>query len=213
MLAVLVPELKVAPMLYTDLVNKLINALRCLPGVGPRSAQRMAFHLLEHGRENGVALAAVLNQALTEIGHCRRCRTFSETEFCSLCLNPHRDHSILCVVETPADVVAIEQTNSYRGLYFVLMGHLSPIDGIGPNEIGIADFTQLLDREVIAEAILATNPTVEGEATAHYLAEIIKRRKIKCTQIAHGIPVGGELEYLDANTLTRALYGRIEILD
>lgn len=200
-------------MLYTDLVNKLINALRCLPGVGPRSAQRMAFHLLEHGRESGTNLAAVLNQALTEIGRCRRCRTFSETEFCSLCLNPRRDSSILCIVETPADVIALEQTNSYRGFYFVLMGHLSPIDGIGPDEIGVTELVQLLDRETIAEVILATNPTVEGEATAHYLAEIIKNRKIKCTRIAHGIPVGGELEYLDSNTLTRAMNGRLEVLD
>ena len=198
-------------MLYTDLVNRLINALRCLPGVGPKSAQRMAFYLLKYGRESGMTLATTLNQALNEVGHCRRCRTFSETELCNLCLNSHRDAGLLCVVETPADVIAIEQTRGYSGLYFVLMGHLSPIDGIGPNEIGIPELVRLLEREVITEVILATNPTVEGEATAHYLVEIIRARKIKCTRLAHGIPLGGELEYLDSNTLARALSGRMEV--
>ena len=151
-------------MSYTDLVNKLINALRCLPGVGPRSAQRMAFYLLEHGKESGLNLATTLSQALNDIGHCQRCRNFSENELCSMCLNPRRDANLLCIVETPADVVAIEQTKSYSGLYFVLMGHLSPIDGIGPDEIGITQLLQLLNQN-ISEVILATNPTIEGEAT------------------------------------------------
>jgi len=197
-------------MSYTDLVNKLITALRCLPGVGPRSAQRMAFYLLENGKEHGLTLATTLNQALNNIDHCQRCRNFSENEFCNLCVNPKRDAHLLCIVETPADVIAIEQTQSYNGLYFVLMGHLSPIDGIGPDEIGITQLLTILNQE-ITEVILATNPTVEGEATAHYLAEIIKNRRIKCSRIAHGIPIGGELEYMDTMTLAQALRGRLEI--
>jgi recombination protein RecR len=200
-------------MYYTALIDKLVLALRCLPGVGPKSAQRMAFYLLEQGKEQGLVLAKVLEQALSQIGHCHRCRTFSETPLCNICCNPRRDSSLLCIVETPADIVAIEQTNKYSGLYFVLMGHLSPLDGIGPNEIGIKNLATLLTSEPIQEAILATNPTVEGEATAHYLAELIKSKNIKCTRIAYGIPMGGELEYIDSNTLGRALNGRIEMVD
>ncbi|EKE01599.1 MAG: recombination protein RecR [uncultured bacterium] len=200
-------------MLYTQLIDKLINSLRCLPGVGPRSAQRMAFYLLQQGRDDGLLLAKTLEQALTQVGHCNRCRAFSEHDLCNICSNPRRDNSLLCIVETPADIIAIEQTNSYHGRYFVLMGHLSPIDGVGPNEIGINDLADLLTQEdTIKETIIATNPTVEGEATAHYLANLIRARKIKCTRIAHGIPLGGELEYTDINTLARALVGRIEII-
>jgi recombination protein RecR len=199
-------------MLYTQLIDNLINNLRCLPGIGPRSAQRMAFYLLQQGRNDGLLLAKSLEQTLTQVGHCKQCRTFSEHDFCNICSNPRRDKALLCVVETPADVIAIEQTNSYHGIYFVLMGHLSPIDGIGPNEIGIKELIALLKQEnVIKEAIIATNPTVEGEATAHYLANLIHAKKIKCTRIAHGVPLGGELEYTDINTLARALTGRIEI--
>lgn len=198
-------------MLYTALIEQLIDALRCLPGIGPRSAQRMAFYLLEHGRENGLTLAKVLEQAITKVGRCHRCRTFSETSLCNICSNPNRDLTSLCVVETPADIIAIEQTNCYHGFYFVLMGHLSPIDGIGPNEIGIPELMQLLATEKISEVILATNPTVEGEATAHYLTNLIHPQKIKCSRIAYGIPMGGELEYIDSNTLARAMTGRLAI--
>ena len=199
-------------MLYTQLIDQLINALRCLPGIGPRSAQRMAFHLLQQGRNDGLFLAKTLEQALNQVGNCKRCRTFSENDLCNICSNQRRDSSLLCIVETPADIVAIEQTNSYHGLYFVLMGHLSPIDGIGPNEIGINELANLLTEETsIKETIIATNSTVEGEATAHYLANLIRSKKIKCSRIAHGIPLGGELEYTDSNTLAKALMGRIEI--
>ena len=200
-------------MAYTQLVDQLIQALRCLPGVGPRSAQRMAIHLLRQGRSDGIFLAQTLEKALTQVGHCNRCRTFSEHDLCSICSNSKRDHSILCIVETPIDILAIEQTNSYRGLYFALMGHLSPIDGLGPNEIGINELHKLLNLEHnIKEIIIATNPTVEGEATAHYIATLVRTNgKSKCTRIAHGIPFGGELEYTDANTLAQALARRIEI--
>ena len=167
-------------MLYTQLIDQLINALRNLPGVGPRSAQRMAFHLLQQGRDDGMLLAKTLEQALTQVGNCKRCRTFSEYDLCNICSNTRRDNSLLCIVETPADIIAIEQTSSYPGLYFVLMGHLSPIDGIGPNEIGVNDLANLLAQEdAIKEIIIATNPTVEGEATAYYLANLIHIRKIK----------------------------------
>lgn len=199
-------------MLYTQLIDQLINTLRYLPGVGPRSAQRMAFYLLQQGRDDGLLLAKTLEKALTQVGHCKRCRTFSEHVLCNICCNPRRDNSLLCIVETPADIVAIEQTNSYHGLYFTLLGHLSPIDGIGPNEIGINDLVNLLAQEnPIKEVIIATNPTAEGEATAHYLAGLIRAKEIKCTRIAHGIPLGGELEYIDLNTLAKALMGRMEI--
>ncbi|MCL5261000.1 MAG: recombination mediator RecR [Gammaproteobacteria bacterium] len=200
-------------MFYTALIEELINALRCLPGIGPKSAQRMAFYLLEQGKTNGLVLARTLEEALTTIGRCKRCRTFSEFDLCPMCSNPKRDSSLLCVVETPADIVAIEQTNCYQGLYFVLMGHLSPIDGIGPNELGLTDLMALLTNSNIRETILATNPTVEGEATAHYLANIIRPKNVKCTRIAYGIPMGGELDYIDSNTLARALKGRLEVTE
>lgn len=194
--------------MLSPLIQQLIQALRCLPGVGPRSAQRMAFHLLERDRDNGISLAKILQETLTKVGHCENCRTFSETQICHLCANPARDPALLCIVETPADVVAIEQLGSFRGLYFVLMGHLSPLDGIGPNEIGINALLQRLQQNEIREMILATNSTVEGEATAHYIASLVKSRNIKCTRIAHGVPMGGELEYLDGGTLSRALAAR-----
>lgn len=198
-------------MLYTALIGQLINALRHLPGVGPRSAQRMAFYLLEQGKDQALVLARALEDAITNVTHCKQCRTFSESELCHICSNPKRDNSLLCVVESPADIVALEQTNSFRGLYFVLMGHLSPIDGIGPKDIGITELTQLLANNTTKEVILATNPTVEGEATAYYIANLVHAKNIKCTRIAHGIPMGGELEYIDSNTLARALLGRLDI--
>jgi recombination protein RecR len=200
-------------MSYTQLVDQLIQSLRSLPGIGPRSAQRMAFYLLQQGKSEGLSLAKTLEQTLTQVGNCKRCRTFSEHDVCNTCSNTKRDPSILCIVETPIDILAIEQTNSYRGLYFVLMGHLSPIDGLGPNEIGINELTNLLNLEPdINEIIIATNPTVEGEATAHYIANLAhSMKKFKCTRIAHGIPFGGELEYTDSNTLAQALVRRIEI--
>ena len=198
---------------YTQLVDQLIKSLRSLPGIGPRSAQRMVFYLLQQGRDNGLSLAKTLEETLTQVGHCKRCRTLTEHELCNICANPKRDSSLLCIVETPIDIIAIEQTNSYSGLYFTLMGHLSPIDGLGPEEIGINELTDLLNAEdKIKEIIIATNPTVEGEATAHYIANLVRAmKKYRCTRIAHGVPFGGELEYTDTNTLAQALARRIEI--
>jgi recombination protein RecR len=195
-------------MMYPPSLQRLIEALRCLPGVGPKSAQRMAFHLLEKDRKGGAALADALQQALSGVGHCQRCRMFADAELCPVCASPTRDRSLLCIVESPADVAAIEQSGSYRGCYFVLMGHLSPLDGIGPDELGFAQLEALLAEGTIKEAILATNTTVEGEATAHVIAEIAARQRVKSSRIAHGVPVGGELEYVDGGTLAHALAGR-----
>ena len=195
----------------SPLISQLIDALRCLPGVGPKTAQRMAFQILERDRDNGLLLAQMLQEAIAKVGHCQTCRTLSETDQCYICANPARDPALLCIVETPADVMAIENIGTYRGRYFVLMGHLSPLDGIGPREIGIDDLRQRVKDDAIKEAILATNSTVEGEATAHYIAELLKDTPIKCSRIAHGVPVGGELEYLDGNTLSRALDARVTI--
>lgn len=195
-------------MLFSPLLEQLIEALRCLPGVGPKTAQRMAFQLLERSRENGKNLARILHDAMTHINHCQNCRTFSESELCKLCSSPHRDPSALCIVESPTDMVAIEQIGMYRGLYFVLMGHLSPLDGIGPEDLGIKKLMTLLGNGNIKEVILATNPTVEGEATAHYISEVVKQHNIKVTRIAHGVPLGGELEFIDSGTLAHAFAGR-----
>ena len=194
-----------------SLIGKLIETLRCLPGVGPKTAQRMAFHLLERDRDGARRLAHALTEAADKVGHCARCRTLSEIELCRLCANPARDHSQLCVVEMPGDVHAIEQTAAYRGLYFVLMGHLSPLDGIGPGELGLDDFERVLGEGEVQEVILATNPTAEGEATAHYLGELAVRRGLKASRIAHGVPMGGELEYVDGGTLAHALAGRTSV--
>lgn len=198
-------------MLYPAALSRLIEALRCLPGVGPKSAQRMAFQLLERDRDGGRDLAAALTAAMEQLGHCRRCRMFAEGELCPICAAPGRDDSLLCVVESPADVVAIEQTATYRGTYFVLMGHLSPLDGVGPREIGIAEFERRLGEGGVGEMILATNPTVEGEATAHFLAGVAQRFGVRASRIAHGVPVGGELEYVDGGTLAHALAGRTSL--
>lgn len=195
-------------MAFSPLIDQLVEALRCLPGVGPKSAQRMAFHLLERDREGGLKLAESLDKSMQGVGRCRRCRTLTEQEHCSICADTQRDHSMICIVETPADVLAFEQSAIYRGLYFVLMGHLSPIDGIGPAEIGITDLLRRVQEQDTSEVILATNPTVEGEATAYYISEQLKSLGIKVSRIAHGVPLGGELEYVDAGTLAHALSGR-----
>lgn len=195
-------------MSFSPLINNLITALRCLPGVGPKSAKRMVFHLLERDRDAGRQLAKILEEAIVKVGRCSQCRTLCEDALCRLCENLGRDHSLLCVVETPLDVMAIEQTGGYRGVYFVLMGHLSPLDGIGPEDIGVDLFRIRLESGEIQEVILATNPTVEGEATAHYLAQLVKEQRIRVTRIAHGVPFGGELEYIDGGTLARAMSSR-----
>lgn len=195
-------------MISSPLVRELIEALRCLPGVGPKSASRMAFHLLERNRESGEKLSVVMAKAMKEIGHCNRCRTFTETDTCEICENSRRNQTSLCVVENPTDIMAIEQTSPYQGLYFVLMGHLSPIDGIGPKEIGMNLLKQRLENEGITEIILATNATVEGEATAHYIANMAKHFNIKTTRLAYGIPMGGELDLIDSNTLAHAFSAR-----
>ena len=197
--------------MFTPLVQQLIDHLRCLAGVGPKSAQRIAFQLLERNRPMGLTLANTLQQALTQVGHCQRCQTYTEQPLCNLCSNPSRIATQLCVVETPADVFALEQTRSYNGLYFVLMGRLSPLDGIGPEEIYIPALKKRVLEDNIQELILATNPTVEGEATAHYIAHLLQGASIRCSRIAHGVPLDGELGYLDAGTLSRALTLRTTI--
>ncbi len=193
---------------FSPSLQALVDALRCLPGVGPKSAQRMMLHLLERDREGATALADALREAVERVGHCRRCRNFTELEICEICSDPRRDATTVCVVETPADVLAVEQSGSFRGLYFVLMGHLSPIDGIGPAEIGLDSFQQRVVDEGISEVILATNPTVEGEATAYYLTEMLQPAGVRVSRIAHGVPLGGELEYVDGSTLAHAMAGR-----
>jgi recombination protein RecR len=198
-------------MLYPPSLERLVEALRCLPGVGPKSAQRMAFHVLERERAGGAEISAALTQAFEKLGHCNRCRMYAEGELCPVCASTQRDRSMLCVVESPADVVAIEQSGGYRGCYFVLMGHLSPLDGIGPAEIGIDALERLLRGGEVREVILATNPTVEGEATAGFLGDVARRLGLRATRIAHGVPVGGELEYVDGGTLAHALAGRQEL--
>jgi len=198
-------------MTFSPLIDHLIESLRCLPGVGPKSAQRMAFHLLERNREGALVLADSLRAAAEGIGHCRSCRTLSEDEYCALCASGSRDRSLLCVVETPADVLVIEKATGYRGLYFVLMGHLSPLDGIGPRELGMDLLLERLDGGDVREVILATNPTVEGEATAHYISEAARSRGIRATRLAHGVPLGGELEYIDGGTLSHAFADRRDL--
>jgi recombination protein RecR len=193
---------------FSPLLEELVDRLRCLPGVGPKSAQRMALHLLERDREGGAALAEALRTAMEGIGHCRQCRNFSEAELCDICADERRDDSALCVVEAPADVLAVEQSGSFRGRYFVLMGHLSPIDGIGPEEIGLDLLAQRVSDGGVGEIILATNPTVEGEATAYYLADMLRGQGVQVSRIAHGVPLGGELEYVDGSTLAHAFSGR-----
>jgi len=193
---------------YSPALTRLIEALRRLPGVGPRTAQRMSFHLLERDRDAAREIARALEAAVTDIGHCRRCRMLTDGELCPICANPQRDAGLVCVVESPADVVAVEQSGGFRGRYFVLMGHLSPLDGVGPEQLGVAQLETLLETGGVRELILATNPTVEGDATAHFLGELAARRGVRASRIAHGVPVGGELEYVDGGTLAHALAGR-----
>ena len=195
-------------MSYSPLLVQLIDALRCMPGVGKKSAQRIAFHLLERDRDGASHLSDALSQAVQGIGHCKRCRMLSEHELCSICSASGRDQAQLCIVESPADVMAIEDATGYRGHYFVLMGHLSPLDGIGPHELGLSSLEERLAGGGISEMIIATNPTVEGDATAHYLADLAERHGVQASRIAHGVPLGGELEYVDGGTLSHAFYGR-----
>jgi recombination protein RecR len=194
--------------LFSPIINRLIENLRCLPGIGPKSAQRIAFYLLERNRDGGLRLAEALQDSMQNIKHCQQCRNFSETDLCTLCTNLHRDQHLLCIVETPLDVLAIEQTANFRGYYFILQGHLSPLDGIGPKELGLNELIERVKNHPIKEVILATNPTVEGEVTAHHIAKLLQPFNITISRIAHGVPMGGEIEYIDGNTLARAISGR-----
>lgn len=193
---------------YSPRLSRLIDALRRLPGVGPKSAQRMAFHLLNRDREGAAYVQATLQEALDGIGRCPRCRMFCEDSNCLYCTPPRIASGQVCIVEGPADLVAIENATRYRGCYFVLMGRLSPLDGIGPDELGLDLLEAQLAEAAVQELIIATNPTVEGEATAYYLAELARKHRVKVTRIAHGVPMGGELEFVDSGTLAHALSGR-----
>ena len=197
-----------APLPNAPGLDSLIEALRVLPGVGPRSAQRMAYHLLQHERSRAAQLARALAGALASVRHCSRCNNFTEAELCTLCRSSGRNPALLCVVETPADLSMVEQTLSYAGLYFVLMGRLSPLDGIGPRDIGLDHLLARATDGIVTEVVLATNFTSEGEATAHYIAEMLKARGVTASRIARGLPVGGELEYVDSGTLAQALVER-----
>lgn len=194
-----------------SLLEQLIEAFRVLPGVGQKTAQRMAYHVLEREREGGARLSQVLGEAMARIGHCARCRDFSERELCATCASTSRDAHLLCAVESPADRLAIEQATGYRGLYFVLQGRLSPLDGIGPRELGLERLAERLAEGGVSELIIATNPTVEGEATAHYLAQLARRHGVHPSRLAHGVPLGGELEYVDRGTLSHAFVSRGEM--
>jgi recombination protein RecR len=195
--------------MFSPFTKQLIDALRALPGIGPKSAQRMAYQLLsDKGREKAAILSDALKQAVLHVKQCQRCRQFTEQPLCDICKNTKRDHTLLCVVESPSDVIALEQTHAFNGCYFILHGHLSPLDGVSPESIGMPELIMRLQQEPIAEVILATNPTIEGKATAQYIANHIDEQKMKCTRIAHGVPIGGELEYLDGSTLSHAFYSR-----
>ena len=197
--------------MYSPLISQLIESLRVLPGVGPKSAQRMALQLLERNQSGALRLAGALTQACEKVGRCESCRTLTEEAVCSLCKSTRRDASLLCIVEMPADVFALEQSGTFSGKYFVLMGKLSPLDGIGPKELGLEQLAHRFAAGEIDEVIIATNPTTEGEATAHYIAEMAKQHKLKVSRIAHGVPLGGELEFIDGGTLAHALASRREI--
>lgn len=196
-----------------DALSRLVDALRCLPGVGPKSAQRMVFHLLQHQRQRGLHLSACLEEAMLNIRHCHRCNNYTTQELCILCSNTQRDLSKLCIVESPADLAAIEQSNAYRGHYYVLMGKISPIDGIGPEDIGLPKLQQLVRHENIQEVILALSPTIEGQTTVHFIQEVLRPHIVHISQLAHGIPSGGELEFLDSNTIGSALRNRAMLND
>ena len=195
-------------MIFSPLIDDLIMAFRCLPGVGPKTAQRMAFYILQIDRTGGNNLAVALKKALQQIGKCQNCRTLSEEPICAICNNSSRDKQLLCIVESPVDILAIEQTKEYHGLYFVLLGRLSPLDGIGPEDLGVVEYRNLLQQGQIKEVIMATSLTVEGETTAFYFAEVTKGYGIKTSRIAQGVPFGGELETTDSGTLARALSDR-----
>ena len=195
-------------MSYSPLLVRLIDALRCMPGIGRKSAQRIAFHLLERNRGGATTLAAALGEAMEGIGHCKKCRMFSEHDLCNICSAAGRDDALLCAVESQADVMAVEDATGFRGRYFVLMGHLSPLDGIGPEELGLSLLEDRLQSGDVKELIIATNPTVEGDATAHFLSELAGRHQVAASRIAHGVPLGGELEYVDGGTLSHAFAGR-----
>ena len=194
-----------------SLLEQLIDAFRVLPGVGQKTAQRMAYHVLERDREGGQRLANALAAAVERVGHCERCRDFSETPVCAICASPARDAHLLCVVESPVDRLAIEQATGYRGYYFILQGRLSPLDGIGPRELGLDALAARLAEGEVQELVVATNPTGEGEATAHYLAQLARQHKVKPTRLTHGVPLGGELEYVDRGTLSHAFGSRSEM--
>jgi recombination protein RecR len=194
-----------------SLLEQLIDAFRVLPGVGQKTAQRMAYHVLERDREGGQRLATALADAVERIGHCERCRDFSETPICTICASAARDAHLLCVVESPVDRLAIEQATGYRGYYFILQGRLSPLDGIGPRELGLDALAARLAEGEVQELVVATNPTVEGEATAHYLAQLARQHRVKPTRLTHGVPLGGELEYVDRGTLSHAFGSRSEM--
>lgn len=191
-----------------DAISRLANALRCLPGIGPKSAQRMVFHLLQQQRQRGLHLAACLEEAMRTVRHCDRCNTHTTDIHCALCQQSDRDFSTLCVVEHPADVLAIEQSNVYKGAYYVLMGKISPLDGIGPDDIYLPKLHALVTRETTKEVILALSPTIEGQTTIHFIKALLSELPIQITQLAHGIPTGGELEYLDSHTISTALRNR-----
>ena len=193
------------------LLDQLIESLRCLPGVGPKSAQRMALHLLERDREGGKRLSDILDKSMERIGRCAVCRNLTEQEICQICANEQRDKALLCIVESPSDVIAIEQATGYRGRYFVLMGRLSPLDGIGPAELGLEQLGERLATQPPGEMIIATNPTVEGEATAYYLQRMAQKHGVAVTRIAHGVPLGGELEFTDQSTIAHAFSSRLAI--
>ncbi len=195
----------------SSLLEQLIEAFRILPGVGQKTAQRMAYHVLEREREGGRRLAKTLGEAVERIGHCARCRDFSESELCATCASASRDAQLLCAVESPADRLAIEEATGYRGLYFVLQGRLSPLDGIGPRELGLDQLSARLAEGDVQELIIATNPTVEGEATAHYLAQLARQQRVRPSRLTHGVPLGGELEYVDRGTLSHAFGSRSEM--
>ncbi|MCC5015040.1 MULTISPECIES: recombination mediator RecR [unclassified Legionella] len=194
-----------------DTLSRLVDALRCLPGVGPKSAQRMVFHLLQHQRQRGLHLASCLEEAMNIIHHCKRCNNYTEQDFCKLCQNPARDLKTLCIVENPADVLAVEQSNAFTGSYYVLMGRISPLDGMGPDDIGLPKLHELVVKEEIKEVILALSPTIEGQTTVHFIHELLRDHPVQVSQLAHGIPSGGELEFLDGNTIGSALRNRARV--
>ncbi len=194
-----------------DALNSLVNALRCLPGVGPKSAQRMVYYLLHHQRSKGLHLAVSLQHAMEKIKHCERCNNYTEQNICHLCSNPSRDGAVLCVVESPADITAIEQCNAFTGLYFVLMGKISPLDGKGPEDIGLPKLLSRILAEQVGEVIIALSPSVESFATSHFIYDMLQTTQAQVSQLAHGIPSGGELEFLDGTTIRSALRNRAAI--